>query len=268
MFETKLYFKSKEFILTMIVLSLLTTTNIYMYFRNSVESLGLNRFAFWNYVTHYDLGSILMFLSPLLISFLSISILLSKMNGNYFKAMLTKSTYKKTLISEVLKAYLKGWFPFAFVSIIVFLIGIFALPSNIVNAYADQYTNFSHVGINSPYVFVILSVLLLLEYSMLITNVALVSMYITKKINICILSTLIFTNALNFIIGNFSIITAKIIGTKEAIKYAHSINIYEGYFVQSNLINSFVHTSIYLILSVIVVFFVFQDKERVVRNFE
>lgn len=274
MTKIKQYFKSKDFIAIFLLICTFSTINIYTFIKNTYLGNGLfidgvNCFSFWNYVLHYNLGSILMFLSPFLICLSSLNILYHEFTGSIFKNELMREKYGKVLIKKITFSYFKAWIPFTINSVIVFILGLIMFEKNIPNTiYANQYINFSYNGVSNPYLFFLLSNVSLLLYVILIVNICIIIIKISKKRLVSYVITFVFINALNFVIGNFSILIAKIIGNPVLLNYAYNINIYEGYFVQSTILRAIIHTSILDLITIFVLFILYKNKEKVVLDFE
>lgn len=274
MTKIKLYLKSKEFLISMSIITLFSLLNIYAFLKNTYLGDGafldgVNRFSFWNYVLHYNFGSILMFLSSFIICILSLNKFYNEINGSFLKNQLLRENYNKVMIKKVIFCYIRSYIPFILNSIFVFLLGSILFSDSIPNTiYANPYINFKYYGILNPYLYCLLNSLSLLLYVIMVTNIGLIVLKITKKMSVSAVVTFVSINALNFIIGNLSIIIAKIIGSESMINYAYNINIYEGYFVQSTVLRALLHTGIMVIVTLCILFVKYKNKEKVVLDFE
>ena len=224
--QLKLYLKSKEFIICNIVIIIMISFGIYDYvqYSTSVPSDAalfpnwVNRFSFWRHTMFYGLGSVLMFLSPFIISILGISMFYYKIKGSYLKDALLRQNYKNLLNKEIIKAYIKAYLPFFLCSLFVFLIGSIFYTAKISNLkYADPYTTFSYVGNFSPYIYILLSQISLLFYVILIINISLIVLRYTRKMIVTLILSFALINALNFLISNISIILKNIFGANPII---------------------------------------------------
>lgn len=272
MYNLKLYLKSKYFKISILTIIILTGINIFLYIKNTnilgSWVSGANKFAFWNYVMHYSYGSVLMFLSPIIICISSVYSFYSKSKGSVLKNELLKKPYSDVIIKEIFESYLKAMLPFLLVSILVFLIGSLLLPSDIPNRVADQYKTFDYLSAGTPYMFWFLSNVALILYTVFITNISYIVLYVVKKFEAVIIATAITVNVANFIVGNISILVAKILSSQYLLDYAYQINLFEGYYVQSTAQRAIAHTSIFILVTFVIMYFLYHDKEKVVRHFE
>lgn len=272
--ELKIYFKSKEFLISTLIIIGLTGINIYSYIKNTYIGDGdfidgVNRFSFWNYVMHYNFGSLLMFLSPIIICILSLSMFYYKLSGSFFKDQLLRNNYNKIIRNEIFFSYFKAILPFLTVSFLVFLLGCLLFPAEITNTmYSDQLTLFNHKDIYNPYLFVAFSNLLLILYLIMVVNFGIIVLRITKKLNISLITTFIIINAVNFIVGNVAIFIGEALANQDILNYSYNINIYEGYFVQSTIFRGFLHTTIYIVITLILIYIKYRNKELLVNEFD
>ena len=180
-----------------------------------------------------------------------------------------RQNYKKLLNKEIIKAYIKAYLPFFLCSLFVFLIGSIFYTAKISNLkYADPYTTFSYVGNFSPYIYILLSQISLLFYVILIINISLIVLRYTRKMIVTLILSFALINALNFLISNISIILKNIFGANPIINHLIKFNIYEGYMVQSTVINAIINMGVLAIVTGIIVYFVYHNKESLVRDFE
>lgn len=269
----KLYFKSKEFLLSITIIGILTILNICSYFINTITYDGLmdgvNCFSFWNYCLHYNLGSAVMFLSPILISILVLPNFFHKFFGSFLKSSLLRQKYLVLFLKELICSYFKAWFPFALTSLTLFVIGYIVLPHDITNIiYANQYTMFDYIGFNSPYTFVLFSFIQIFMYVIMVVNIGLIVLYFSKKILVSFIITFVTMNAINLIVGNVLIFIGQSLSNEKFLNYVYNVNVYEGYFVQSTMSRAIIHTSIYALITTIIIIIVYSNKERLVLNSE
>lgn len=258
------YFKSKEFILSMFILLTMTFVNILSGLISTNRIEGVNCFSFWNYSLHYGIGSAVMFLSPIIIAYISLTDFYYKFFGSYLKNAMLRKKYFKIFFKELFLSYIKAWVPFAIISLISFIFAYMKFPHNIITTYASQYTMFKYEGLTNPYIFIALSFVQTFLYVIMITNISLIILYLTKKLMVSYIITLVATNAINIIVGNVLIFIGESIGNEKFLNYIHNVNVFEGYFVQSNMINAILHTSIYVFITFITVIAIYRKKEKLV----
>ena len=257
----------------MIIISLLSIFNIISYYSSGYPHRGLtgnaNCFGFWNYVLHYNAGSALMFISPFIISFLVLNGSYNKLSGSYFKNALLRNNYKKEIKKELHMAYLKAWLPFLINSLVVFAIGYIYLEHNIVfTEYSNQYFEFDYAKTMNPYMFVFLYNISLFLYTTMIVNISYIVFRILKKLSISIIGTFIFLNALNFILGDLTTIICNIYKSEALEQYFHYFNVYDSYIITSNIYEGIINTSAIVVLTYIIMIFLYKNKERLVLAFE
>lgn len=275
MSSLKIYFKSKEFIFSLITIFILVIVSAINYFicMGNIELCYFpqwaNRFAFWRYVLNYNAGGMIMFLSPFLISLLALTSFAFKLKGSYFKDVLLRQSYKKTILKELLFSYLKAYFPFFLISLLMFFLGSCLYQPDLLNTnIADPFTEFRYVGNFGPYIFFILWHFSFFLYTIMIVNIGYIILRITRRLTVSLILTFAAVNALNYIISSLGTILETLIGNNLLVEHLNLFNIYESYYIRSSITNAIIHTSIMVIITFIIVFFCYRKKEKVVRDFE
>ncbi|MEG0022288.1 MAG: hypothetical protein RSB77_01830 [Bacilli bacterium] len=253
---------SKDFLLIFLIILLLISINIYSFFESTYYLNEVNAFSFWNYILHYGLGSLIMFLSPIFISYLTINEFAHKINGSLCKDETMRIGYKKMIKRNFISSYLKAIIPFLILYFVTFIIGQVLFSKTIIfDNYYDPKIDFYYDSVSSPYIFLLLSFISLIMYIINIANISLIILKKVKKHIQTILLTFLVINAINFIVGNTLIIISKIIGNTQLIEYCLNINFYEGYYVQSTILRSVLHTSIYFIIINIILYYSYRKKD-------
>lgn len=275
MLKLKEYFKSKEFIISISIILVFIIYNIgdYIYYTTGKVDASfpelVNCFAFWRHTMYYNGGSVIMFLSPFIISLLSISNLFYKFRGSYFKDLLLRQNYKKTIIKEFIGSYLKALFPFLFISIFVFILGLCLFPSDVPDvSFYDVYISFEYVDVSNPFLYIFLAHIAMILYVLVISNISFIVLRITKKMTVSIILTFALVNVINFVISNISALLSNAIGNSALINHLYLFNIYEGYMVQSTVYNALINMGILFVITTVIVLFIYRNKEQVVRHFE
>lgn len=174
---------------------------------------------------YYNGGSVIMFLSPFIISLLSISNLFYKFRGSYFKDLLLRQNYK-TIIKEFICSYLKAIFPFLFVSIFVFILGLCLFPSDVPDvSFYDVYISFEYVDVSNPFLYIFLAHIAMILYVLVISNISFIVLRITKKMTVSIILTFALVNVINFVISNISALLNNAIGNSALINHLYLFNI-------------------------------------------
>lgn len=236
---------------------------------NSEDYLFLedvNRFSFWNYSFHEGIASIVMFLLPVIICFISILDFSVKIKGNYFKNFLLRDEYENYLKKEFIFAYIKSIVPFILISLLIFILGSLLFKSSITVQYADLYSGFTYIKIHSPYYYVWFSMLLLSIFLALIVNIGLIIFRIIRKYSITVVLTFIVLNILNYIMSVlFNVATFFFPDLTEVFV---NFNIYNGYLGKYYINFNFCIICILFIISLILVNILYKDKEKAVMDFE
>lgn len=273
MYEFLKGMKSSDFLIASSVVLAITMINGYLYLdytnyfgKETYE--GINSFSFWNYTRFYNIGSVIMFITPIIILYLSLKRFADKFSGSFLVNMINRKEYKKILKRELFLAYLRGLFLPVIISILILIFGMIILPHDITNIkYADPFTNFYEDGVSNPLLYAISVTFLLVLFSIMIVNFGFIVYRFVKKISISLILTFTLLNITNFLVGNIGITIANFIGSEKMLDYFYNVNIYEGYAPQSTLLNAYLHTFIYVIITTLILAKVYKDKEGMVLDF-
>ncbi len=275
MYEIKKFFKSKEFLFSMSILLGLSLINIYSFlsvndfFSKPIgikNSPNFNRYSFWNYVRHREYAEFIILLSPMVITYVALTSFSEKVTGNYFKDAIMRSSYKKTMLKEIGLAYFKGSIVFILLSLFIFLVGNFFSWELLPNA--EFLGAFTYESWTSPFLYVFLVTSLMIPYSIFIINLGFITLRIIKKMNLTIIFNYVFFFGIYMITASIFKTIADNITNEAIIKYLYQINIFESYYIYSTVFRAFLHTSVYVVLSSILLYYVYKDKEQVVNDFE
>ena len=75
-------------------------------------------------------------------------------------------------------------------------------------------------------------------------------------------------NALNFILGDLTTIICNIYKSEALEQYFHYFNVYDSYIITSNIYEGIINTSAIVVLTYIIMIFLYKNKERLVLAFE
>lgn len=276
MYEMKKYFKSKEFLLSMAVILGFTLVNIYSFLKiNAFEGIkltyksnpDLNVYTFWNYARHREFAEFIILLSPLIITYAGLSCFSEKVKGNYLKDAIMRSSYKKVMLKEIGLAYFKGSIVFILLSLIIFIIGGIFFSWQLLPG-SDFPGAFVNEAYSSPLLHVFLVTLLIIPYSIFIVNLGFITLKVIKKMNLTVILNFVFFFGIYMVTATVIETIANNITNEALIKYLYEINIYEAYYIYSNVFRAFLNTSVYVVFSSIALYFTYKDKEQVVNWFE
>ena len=286
MIKIKHYFKSKEFIITIMILLISAAFGIYKYYGEYIDSKefltypqypdafdwhqyfydAFNCYSFWYNTKNENLGSFVMFLSPVLISLLALHQSATKLTGSMAKDILMREKYSTVCLKTLLSSYAKAYFPFAIISLFLFIIGIIVFPSNLFRMYLEnQLPTFRTHGLSSPLLCVGLSFISLLLYVMMIVNISYIAFRITKKKSVTLILTLIIVNILNYVVSYVGDFIMMLFHVDYEWLYC---NIYEGFLNQYGYVHSIVLMLIVFLVTCIPLFLMYRKKEKVVMSFE
>lgn len=244
--------------------------NIFLYintsfFKGFYNLQGTNAYSFFEFVRTYNVAQILIFLSPLLITVAGLYDFNQIINSGFIQNMLLRKEYYKIINIEIVKSYLKGALILPISSIIIFIMGalIFGTKITITNS-TNPFIYLSDMMLSNPNAYILSVIFLNFIYSIVILNIGLIITLFSHNFYITLLLTFVSVNAINFFVGNVLTFIFQFLGNENLIKIAISINYYDGYSPQSSLFIAFCTLIIYLILSIIILLFVYHKKERVV----
>lgn len=255
-----------EVIIIVLLLAILLFFNVVSFFERTFFSSfypvkEVNAFSFWWYILNYNIGQILVYISPLVITFVGLLSFHRKLSSGFYKNVLLRVEYKKFINFEFKRCYLKGASIFPIISILVLLIGLFLLTDKIMITNTSNpilYVPAEMIGHELNYI--IFSIILLFLYGILMINIGLVCSRYISKFYLVLLITFVAVNGINFCVGNVLVIFANIINNEMFYNIAVNVNIYNGYF-PNGLIISYITIIICLLISFITLYIVYKDKK-------
>src|SRR5574344_194281 len=269
----KTYFKSRYFIIPLLILLAFAVFNSYCYFNCAYQDynyyinnytkvtfnqflplLGFNRFSFFtNFFLYNYTGDIFSFLIPGIVVYSGISLTNDKLNGSTLKDTLLRKDYKKMMIKELFGSYIKAYLPFFITMIIVLIVGCVFFPTTTyyIESNGHRYDVFKGVFAN-PYIDIAFAFLWMFLYCIIEVNFSYIVMYKVKNIYGNIIVTLVTMIASLYISGTFI-----------------STHLSPFLFVDFNqYFDNTISSIFYIVLTSIPLYFLYRNKERVVRNFE
>ncbi len=264
---------SKDIVIVAIVL-LLISINIYNYiydalYINFFPTKGINAFSFWYYVRVDNLGEILVFLSPLIVTILGISRLNNELNSGIYKDMILKMGYKKYFRRKIKYSYMNGGLFFSLISIVVFSIGLLLFSDKITIANNGINVLYLPEGLqSSPYLYVFLTIILNIIYSVTIINISLIVQLFVKKIYLILLISFVSINFTNYAVANIFILIANIIKRSDLLYSIENINIFGGYSPILSIGFAFISVSIWCIISFVFTYMFYHKRERILQFYD
>src|SRR5574344_3080529 len=199
----KTYFKSRYFIIPLLILLAFAVFNSYCYFNWAYQDYnfhinrygiisfedflplrGFNRFSFFtNFFLYNYTGYIFTFLIPGIVVYIGISLINDKLNGSALKDTLLRKDYKKMMIKELLGSYIKAYLPLFITMIIVLIVGCVFFPTTTyyIEGSGFRYDVFKGVFAN-PYIDIAFAFIWMFLYCILEVNFSYIDMYTVKNI--------------------------------------------------------------------------------------
>lgn len=272
MMKKSCFFKFNIYMFFVILVLIFTILNAFQFiqlYNIEIDKHLITSFSFWKYMRVYGVGTLIMFFSPIIINSVGLNLLYEKINSNFLKFELLRVNYNKKMLKELVLCYWKGMSIFIILSIVIFIIGMLIFSNDLGDIYYSTYlTSFHTEAINNPYLYLILYHILIGLFCMFIINIGLICMYYIRNFYLIIIASFITINSINFVIGNLINTLASIIGNETFIWYAFNCNVYGGYMIQGTMSQGFIDTFILYIVSLIIVIYLYKDKEKVVMNFD
>lgn len=230
---------------------------------------GLNALSFWYFVRTIDVGEIVLFLSPILICIFSTTSFYKELSSGIYQNILLRMSYRKYIVRNIIKAYIKAILFTILFSIVIFGLGKFFFSDNIV------YQNSMYSVLSLPnlmslnqYSYFLLSLLYNVLFSIVIVNISLIIFSKVKQHHIAVIKMFIILMFVNYGIYFLLTLFSKYFPTFNLFYIAESINIFQGYIPDTNLILSGISLIVWFILSLIVLLTSFKNKQKVFDLYE
>ncbi len=265
-------YKNEIFILCLTILFF--GINCYNYINQSLlvpvfSTKGLNALSFWYFVRTANIGEILLFLSPILITIFATTSFYKELSSGIYQNIILKSCYKKYIIKNIVKSYIKAICYTLFSSIIIFIIGKILFSDKIL--YVDSplevlgLPNLESLG---QYSYLLISILYNCIYSIIIVNISLIIFSRIKKQHIAIIRMFIILMFINYGIYFILTLIAPLIKNIDLVYIAESINIFQGYIPSMNYFVTAISLFIWLLVSTILLVIAFKKRQKVFDLYE
>lgn len=270
----KLLIKNKEYLICISLLLIVIGLNIYNYIdyaynTNFYPIEGTNAFSFWYYVRTLNMGQIIIFISPIIIVICSISKFYDKLSSGIYMNILLKKNYNKFIKKEITLSYVRGALILPITSLLIFVIGLFIFGDKITIFDSSIPILYLPTGLlSNPYLYVFLSIILVILYSILIINISLILIYYIKKFYLLIIGTFITINTINFCVSNVLILLSNILKNQKMFYIATNINIYDGYSSEAPLVIAFSTIIVYTLISSLLLYIFYRRKERLLSVYD
>ena len=250
------------------VISVLWGINLINYIHIGYLSMdGNNVFAFWYNILFLNLGQGVVLVSPILMLYSGLSTFYQNLKESNLQNHLLRQNYKTFFTKNLLQSYVKSCIPFLIASIIILIIGFCLLPTTITNDSMFSVVRFYMYDVNNPYLYLLFIHLLWFLFGSVIINIGLIVLYFVKRFALSIAFTFIVSHFINYGVGLLLTFVSKLINSQEFYVYASQYVFFEGFMIQSNFLNAYLHTFIYFILFLLIVIKLYSKKEKVVMNF-
>lgn len=267
--DLKYYIKSKEFIITTLILFIFVIVNIFPDLRYGYFFLEFkDSFAFWQVILTYGYGSYLQVILPLLVLFASLKNVYFKFTGSYLKNVLLKEKYSSFLKNEIFKGYIQAYIPLFLVVSFVLILSFILYPSVLTPVSpTSEYLYLSGI-ITNPYVYIIFTYLCRFFFVASIVNIGILLIYYTKKLYVSILTGFIAFHLINFLFQYIMQTIGYYIGGSMLQQFFSNFSLMQGYVCAPNTVLSLIISAVFFFITLTILYFVYKNKEKVVRNFE
>lgn len=254
--------KYKISIIAFLILLLIALINYYTAIYTPfgiTDKTNISSYSFWFYTMNYGIGSAIGLLSQVIIPFVCIYSFFKIINSGYIENIITRISYKKFLIKNILFCYKKSLLLFPLFSLTIFILGSFFFSPNI-NSTGLHIYNFPSVS--NPILHVIVSIISISLYSFTIVNIAIILSKYFKKFYLVLVITLMIVFLVAFVEGN---LLSNILYGITGNDMFYNINIYDDYFCARGyyFVNIFFGILRNVILCIIV-YITYKNKEEVV----
>lgn len=264
--KTKYYILSKEFIITLLIITFMVFINV-----KYPEQLGFalpkykDGFAFWKNSLLGNFNEYLVVILPILFAFCSTKKFFYELSGSALKDTILREDYHKYLKKNTFLTAFKAVIPLYIVSTILLTLGI--VKYGVVLANCNGSITCFGMGeiITNPFLYVILTYILWYLFALIYLNIVYIFFYVIKKYYVALLASYI-----SFIVLDFALqaISAFISMAFDNGRMRFIYDLIYGLTPNENILSCLFIIGSFLIISFIVVKMIYKDKEKVVINFE
>ncbi len=261
-----LYKKNKELIIIISILLIMVVINFWI----GVQSIPkdyfdkMSGFSLWQYSLQYNLGTVLLLLSPQLIAIATVFPLYRKLKTGFIQNVAVRTQYKKYMKKEIFISYFKSLFVLPMISLLILLVGILLFGTK-VNYETTSLLNFSA---KNPILFVTLVTIGLILYGILSINLTLILARYINKFYLVLISLFLAIFFWGYIEGNFIYAFISTI-TSDAIHIRSSyFDLYFPSLSEINWIEIYGLGIIRILISTVLVYVLYHNEEKVLLDYE
>lgn len=244
-----------------------------MFAKDTTDLDKISYFSFWWYIRTYEIASILAFVMPVLLVIAGVRSFFQLYRSGYLLNLCQRVNYTKIVKVELMKSWLSAGLILPFVSTFTLLISYICFQNPIILSRSETnclpFLSVPDIMVQmNPYIFILIYTFLLFLFSIFIINIGIILTRYLKNMYLVMISsfiTFIFVELLGqMIIGP---LVSNITGI---VKMANGFSIYNLYYLDAipSLWWEIVFAILLVVVSTLIIYIVYKDKEKVLSNYE
>lgn len=232
----------------------------------------ISNFSFWWYTLTGDIIGSLVYIFPIILVSISVSSFFKIYHTGYFQYIIQRKSYKKIVRCEFLKAWLYS-LVLPLISLVTLLISKILYTNSVISKYNDvqgyafQLVN-KQMEMMNPYLFIFLHIVLIIIFSIIIINIAIICVrYLKNQYLVTIASYITIMFLENF---NNLILAPIIAGISGNEKMYNGFSLYNLYYLDAipSLLWEFIFAFTVLSITMFIVYKTYRKKESVCLEYE
>lgn len=229
-------------------------------------------FSLWWYLFRYDLFSYIAYLLPIIITIMSCYSFFHLYRSGTIFNIIQREKYSKLMIKEILLSWSKNII-LPIIMLLFFIISIILFPNTHVFDLTGRLAYIYQIGhpymnIINPFLFVFLYLAIVFLFGIIITNLGIILTRFIKKFNLLVIGNFILVIIIESI-GNFIVgpIVKSLTGYD---RMANGFSLYNIYYLDAipSLWWEFLFSIITIIITSIIIYLIYKDKEKVLNSYE
>ena len=262
------YLKSKEFIISVLIILGFVLWNCIDAKRMGLIGPFNDKFGFWYDTLFSGHGEYLVIMLIFIFGFTSSKRLYQELTSSVLKNSIIRTDYKKYIKKRIITAYLKAVSPLYLVSIGLLIYGAIRYPGPLVVGDYSYGLMLMRGVITNPYIYVIITHIDWLLYASAVVNIVFIFIYLTKKLYVSLIASFLFVIFFDIFTQLLTVIIPDILGSETLKSALRGYNLYSCISSDIDILWSFIPAILFFILTSIIFYFVYKNKERTVLNFE
>lgn len=251
-------YKNKTLIVAfLLIIMIVGGIGCYQLYEQREVLIYANRYAVWSSFLDSRLGSISMMLLPVLIAIGTTSFFHEQYHSGILKDIVLRKGYSKTCLNVMGHCYKKCLLLMPLFLLILFCIISFSLPTeSIEGGGGNLVSGIPWDNFYSPFMHVMIVIVINFFYGIFITNLALFASRYTKKFYLVLLYTFLLMNLFNF---GVSFVISPMLGGMLQVSLGNVFSI----MMPNSIALAELTLGICLIISGLMCYFAYRNKERV-----